>query len=68
MPFSQEAATNGNPTVHSGQKLNSPDDSPAHGYFPGFLFLKQRLRELLRVEGLQIIRLLTETDEFDGQA
>ena len=32
------------------------------------LFLKQRLRELLRVEGLQIVRLFTKADEFDGQA
>ena len=34
----------------------------------GLLFLKQRLSELFRVEGLQIFRLLAETDEFDGQA
>ena len=33
-----------------------------------FLFLKQRLRELFRVEGLQVVRLLAEADEFDGQA
>ena len=32
------------------------------------LFLKQRLRELFGVEGLQIVRLLAEADEFDGQA
>ena len=31
-------------------------------------FLKQRLRELFGVEGLQIVRLLAEADEFDGQA
>jgi hypothetical protein len=31
------------------------------------LFLKQCLRELLRVERLQIVRLLAEADEFDGQ-
>ena len=30
-------------------------------------FLKQRLRELFRIEGLQVIRLLAEADEFDGQ-
>jgi hypothetical protein len=30
--------------------------------------LKQRLRELSGVEGLQIVRLLAEADEFDGQA
>jgi hypothetical protein len=33
----------------------------------GMLFLKQRLRELFRVEGLQVVRLLAEADEFDGQ-
>jgi len=32
------------------------------------LFLKQRLRELFRVEGLLVVRLLAEADEFDGQA
>lgn len=31
-------------------------------------FLKQRLRELFGVEGLQVVRLLAEADEFDGQA
>ena len=31
------------------------------------LFLKQRLRELFGVEGLQIVQLLAEADEFDGQ-
>jgi hypothetical protein len=32
------------------------------------LFLKQRLRELFGVEGLQIIGLFAEADEFDGQS
>jgi len=32
------------------------------------LFLKQRLRELFGVERLQVVRLLAEADEFDGQA
>jgi len=32
------------------------------------LFLKQRLRELPGVEGLQVVRLLAEADELDGQA
>jgi hypothetical protein len=31
-------------------------------------FLKQRLRELFRIERLQIVRLLAETDELDRQA
>src|SRR5438445_6710738 len=31
-------------------------------------FLKQRRRELLRVERLQIVRLFADADEFDGQA
>ena len=35
---------------------------------PEVLLLKQRLRELFGVEGLQIVRLLAEADEFDGQA
>jgi hypothetical protein len=29
------------------------------------LFLKQRLRKLFGVEGLQIVRLLAKADEFD---
>ena len=36
--------------------------------FLAFSFLKQSLRELFGVERLQIIRLLAEADEFDGQA
>ena len=32
------------------------------------LLLKQRLCELFCVEGLQVVRLLAEADEFDGQA
>ena len=41
----------------------------ASGHLSYFkLFLKQRLRELLRVEGLQVVRLFAEADEFDGQA
>ena len=32
------------------------------------LFLKQRLRELFGVEGLQVVRLFAEADELDGHA
>src|SRR6516165_715329 len=34
----------------------------------GTLSLKKCLRELFRVERLQVVRLLAQADEFDGQA
>ena len=43
---------------------NSPDS--ILGSEKLFLFLKQSLRELFGVEGLQVVRLLAEADELNG--
>src|ERR1039458_7977132 len=45
-----------------------PADAIAANLFASRSFLKQRRRELLGVEGLQVVRLLAEADEFDRQA